>query len=75
MSTSPIYDQSCLTDSDNPVQTLEDCRSMLSLLGMKDLQGDFGDAAACGISIVMHQVNLALEDIAERYEFVDKKSQ
>jgi hypothetical protein len=75
MSKEPIYHKSCLTSSGNPAQTLENCSSFISLLALKDVSGaQVSDSAACGIFLVVHQVELALDDISERYDFVEKKS-
>jgi len=71
MSKEPIYFESCLTASDNPAQTLYNCQCMLS---MKELSGEpIDDSAAVGYSLIMHQVETALDDISERYDFVEKK--
>jgi len=71
----PIYHETCLTASDCPGQTLYNCRCMLSMLGMKEFEGtEITGEAAVGVSLIFHQVALALEDIADRYDFVKKKS-
>ena len=73
MSKEPIYHETCLTASDNPEQTLYNCRCMLSMLGMKELEGcEIPGEAAVGFGLIFHQVQLALGDIAERYDFVEK---
>ena len=74
MSKEPIYFESCLTASDDPAQTLYNCQCMLSMLGMKEHSGEpIDDSAAVGYSLIMRQVETALDDISERYDFVDKK--
>ncbi len=75
MSKEPIYHETCLTASDNPEQTLYNCRCMLSMLGMKDLEGcEMPGEAAVGFGLIFHQVEMALNDIADRYDFVEKSS-
>ena len=74
MSKEPIYDESCLACSDNPAQTLYNCRCMLRMLGMEKLEGcEMPGEAAVGFGLVLHQVSKALLDLDERYVFVDKK--
>ena len=73
--TEPIYHDTCLTASDCPAQTLYNCRCMLSMLGMKELEGDeITGEAAVGFGLIFHQVQLALGDIADRYDFIEKTS-
>ncbi len=75
MSKEPIYFESCLTCSDNPAQTIYNCHCMLSMLGMKELEGcEMPGEAAVGFGLVMGQVAKALDDISERYDFVEKSS-
>ena len=75
MSKEPIYFESCLTSSDSPAQTLYNCQCMLSMLGMKDLEGcEIPGEAAVGVSLMMGQVSMALSDISERYDFVEKSA-
>ena len=69
-----IYFESCLTSTSSPSQTLYNCSCMLSMLGTKELSGEFPEEAAVGFGLIMHQVQLALEDISERYDFVEKKA-
>ena len=48
---------------------------MLSMLGMQEFEGcEISGEAAVGVGLILHQVQLALGDIAERYDFVKKKS-
>ena len=69
----PIYHETCLTASDCPGQTLYNCRCMLSMLEIKDLEGcEITGEAAVGVGLIFHQVQLALGDIADRYDFVEK---
>ena len=71
----PIYHETCLTASDCPGQTLYNCRCMLSMLGMKELEGcEISGEAAVGVGLIFHQVQLALGDIADRYDFVEKET-
>jgi len=71
----PIYHETCLTASNSPGQTLYNCRCMLSMLGMKELEGcEISGEAAVGFGLIFHQVQLALGDIADRYDFVERKS-
>ena len=73
MSKEPIYFENCLTASDNPQQTLYNCRCMLSMLGVKELEGsEISGEAAVGFGLIFHQVQLALGDIEDRYDFVEK---
>ncbi len=73
MSKEPIYFESCLTASDRPAQTLYNCQCMLTMLGMKDIEGcEIPGEAAVGFGLVMSQVAKALDDISERYDFVEK---
>jgi len=73
MNKEPIYHEPCLTASDNPEQTIYNCRCMLSMLGMKELEGaEITGEAAVGVGLIFHQVQLALGDIADRYDFVEK---
>jgi len=68
----PIYHEACLTASDSPAQTLYNCRCMLSMLRTKKLEGDeITGEAAVGVGLIFHQVQLALRDITERYDFVE----
>ena len=69
-----IYFESCLTSTNDPAQTLYNYSCMLSMLGTKELSGQFPEEAAVGFGLIMHQVELALDDISERYDFVEKKS-
>ena len=67
MSREPIYHETCLTHDNEPAQTLYNCRCMLSLLGMKELEGcETCGEAAVGFGLIFHQVQLALGDIADR---------
>ena len=69
-----IYFESCLTSNGSPAQTLYNCSCMLSMLNIKDLSGcQIPEEAAVGFGLVMHQVQKALDDISERYDFVEKK--
>ncbi len=71
----PIYFESCLTSSAGPAQTLYNCRCMLSMLNMKNLSGcERPEEAAVGFGLVMYQVEKALDDIAECYDFVEKSN-
>ena len=73
MSQEPIYFESCLTHESDPAQTLYNCRCMLSMLSMKELEGcEIPGEAAVGFGLIFGQVEKALEDIAERYDFVQK---
>ncbi len=73
MNKEPIYHETCLTASDNPEQTIYNCRCMLSMLGVNNLEGsEMPGEAAVGIGLIFHQVQLALEDIEDRYDFVEK---
>ena len=73
MSKEPIYFESCLTCSDNPAQTLYNCCCMLSMLGMKELEGcEVPGEAAVGFGLIMGLIQKALDDISERYDFVEK---
>ena len=71
----PIYHETCLRRDSDPAQTLYNCQCMLSMLGMKELEGcEITGEAAVGVGLIFHQVQLALGDIAERYDFVERKS-
>ena len=73
MSKEPIYHETCLTHDSDPAQTFYNCRCMLSMLGMKELEGcEITGEAAVGVGLIFHQVQLALGDIADRYDFVEK---
>ena len=73
MSKDPIYHETCLTASDNPEQTLYNCRCMLSMLDTHNLEGcGMPGEAAVGFGLILHQIQLALEDIEDRYDFVEK---
>ena len=73
MSKEPIYHETCLSASDNPQQTLYNCRCMLSMLGVKNLEGfEMPGEAAVGIGLIFHQVQVALQDIEDRYDFVER---
>ena len=74
LSKEPIYHETCLRHDNNPAQTLYNCQCMLSMLGMKELEGDeISGEAAVGVGLIFHQVQLALRDIADRYDFVERK--
>jgi len=69
----PIYFDSCLTHDSEPASTIYNCRCMLSMLGMKELEGcEISGEAAVGFGLIFHQVALALEDIADRYDFIER---
>ena len=70
----PIYFESCLTYSSGPAQTLYNCNCMLSLLNMKDVSGEAPEEAAVGYGLIIHQVERALDEIGERYDFVEKSN-
>ncbi len=45
----------------------------MSMLGIKDIEGcEIPGEAAVGFGLVMSQVAKALDDISERYDFVEK---
>ncbi len=75
MSREPIYHETCLTASNSPGQTLYNCRCMLSMLDTHNLEGSgMPGEAAVGFGLILHQIQLALEDIEDRYDFVEKSA-
>ena len=71
----PIYHENCLTHDTDPTATLYNCCCMLSMLGMKELEGcETPGEASVGFKLIMYQVQNSLEDISQRYDFVEKKS-
>ncbi len=75
MSKELIYHETCLTHDSDPAQTLYNCRCMLSMLEMKEFEGsEITGEAAVGVGLIFHQVVLALGDIADRYDFVEKSN-
>ena len=74
-SSEPIYFDSCLTHDSEPASTIYNCRCMLSMLGMKELEGcEITGEAAVGVGLIFHQAQLALGDIADGYDFIEKIS-
>jgi hypothetical protein len=43
------------------------------MLSMKELEGcEISGEAAVGFGLILHQIQLALEDIEDRYDFIEK---
>ena len=75
MSREPIYHETCLTASDNPQQTFYNCRCMLSMLSSQNLsESQMSEEAEVGFGLILHQIQLALDDIDKRYDFVEKSA-
>ncbi len=72
--TARIQTKSFLFDDDNPSQTLDNCKSMLALIGHIGLSGpiELSDSGICGLYIVFDGITQALTDIDENYDFVEK---
>ncbi len=70
----PIYFESVLVHETEPSSTLYNIRCMMRLLGSKELSGcEFSEEAEVGFGLIMHQIELALDDHGERYDFAEKE--
>ncbi len=75
MSKEPIYFESRLTNNDSPGQTFYNCRCMLSMLSSQNLsESQMSEEAEVGFGLILHQIQLALDDIDKRYDIVEKSA-